>query len=294
MHAEAAPGHDVWLLGTPLGHSVSPALHAAAAAGLGLALRYSLHEVAAASLAGAVAAVRDPAFLGANVTLPHKQAVVPLLDGISPLAYRIGAVNTIYKREGRLLGENTDAPALARCLRLQLGMTPGKDRALLFGTGGAARAAAVVLLDLGLESLTIWSRTSGHAAALVAELRARREWTAPIRVCRGVTRSLAACTLAINATTVGLDDLSAVFDPAALGSTARVFDLVYGPNGTPLTRACERQATPAADGLWMLVRQAAASFALWTGQEPAEQPMYMAAWAALTARAVRADSKSAG
>ena len=160
----------VRLFGFPLGHSVSPAMHSAAAESLGIAMEYLAQEIGSEQLPGAVQSLRGAEYLGANVTLPHKPAVMALVDHVSPLARRIGAVNTVFKAEGRLVGDNTDAPAVVRCLRESLAFAPEEERVLLLGAGGAARGAAVGLLDAGVRQLAIWNRTAWRSLALVQSL----------------------------------------------------------------------------------------------------------------------------
>lgn len=279
-----APIARVALFGNPLGHSVSPAMHHAAAAATGTALRYELWPLPADELAGAVETVRGDAWLGANVTLPHKPAMLALVDDVSARARRIGAINTLYKRNGRLLGENTDAPAFMRCLRLQLGFEPANERVVILGAGGAARAAVVALGEAGVRSMALWNRSADRAAALAAALEGAG---ATLRVVPSgaLDRWLPEATLLVNATSVGLDGSSLPIEHPLVGAQGlRVFDMVYGLEGTPLVRHALGQGLVAVDGLWMLVRQAAAAFALWTGVEPPEAVMHAAALRALAAR----------
>jgi shikimate dehydrogenase len=281
----------VALFGYPLSHSVSPAMHEAAGAALGLRLRYELWPLQPEDLPEAVAHLRAEAWLGANVTLPHKPGMLALVDEASPPARRIGAVNTLYKRDGRLLGDNTDAPALLRCLDTQLDFQPPAERVLLLGAGGAARAAAVALLESGADEVLLWNRTAPRAAALAAEVAASfpRRGNALLLLPdeQTLAQALPRVTLIVNATSVGLDGNSTPIDPAGLSPHARLFDMVYGPAGTPLVSAARAHGLRAADGLWMLVYQAAASFALWTGIAPDEHLMHEAALGALRARAAR-------
>ena len=134
----------VGVIGYPLGHTLSPAFQQAAFDALGIKARYAAWETAPDRLAETVASLRDADCLGANVTVPHKQAVIPLIDGLEPLAQRTGAVNTIVNREGRLQGHNTDVVGFQRALA-STGFDPGNRRALVLGAGGAARAIVVAL-----------------------------------------------------------------------------------------------------------------------------------------------------
>jgi shikimate dehydrogenase len=274
--SEVAPRQAV-LIGTPIARSLSPAMHNAAFARLGIAARYGLCETDAAGLAAAVAALRAPAYLGANVTIPHKEAVIPLLDEIAPLAARAGAVNTIVKRAGRLRGENTDVAGFL--WPLQLGDARlDRWRVTLLGAGGAARGVAVGLLDAGVTQLTIANRTPERAAALVAALDdARADFLAlDDRWLGGV---LAASDLVVNAIPTGWRDDDPLPLPAAflarLPDHALVYDLAY--RRTVLLRAAAARGLATLDGLPMLVEQGALAFALWTGQEPPRQAMWAAA-----------------
>lgn len=265
------------LIGTPIAHSLSPAMHNAAFAQLGIAASYGLHETDAAGLAAAVTALRAPDYLGANVTIPHKEAVIPLLDEIAPLAARAGAVNTIVKRDGRLRGENTDVGGFLWPLRLG-GARLDRWRVTLLGAGGAARGVAVGLLDAGVTQLTVVNRTAERAAALVAALDdARADILALDDPWLGGV--LAASDLVINAIPTGLRDDDPLPLPAALLARlpdhALVYDLAY--RRTVLLRAAAARGLATLDGLPMLVEQGALSFALWTGQEPPRPVMWAAA-----------------
>ena len=278
---------QVALFGYPLGHSLSPAMHHAAAAALGLPLEYRLWPLAAEALPDAVQIVRGPGWLGANITLPYKREALVLADDASPLARRIGAANTLYKRDRALLAENTDAPALLRCLAAQLDFQPAHERVVLLGAGGAARAAAFALADAGVASLGIWNRSPDRATALASEVGASLApgLARPASLDDAALRAaLRQATLLLNATSVGLDGDSSPLADLALPAGARVYDLVYGPDGTPLVRQARALGLRAADGLEMLVYQAAAAFALWTLREPDPTVMLAAAHDALRER----------
>jgi shikimate dehydrogenase len=258
-------------------------------------MEYLAQEIRSEQLFGAVQALRGAEYLGANVTLPHKPAVMALVDHVSPLARRIGAVNTVFKAGGRLIGDNTDAPAVVRCLRESLAFAPEDERVLLLGAGGAARGVAVGLLDAGVRRLAIWNRTAQRSRALVQSLaRLAPSTVTDIDMVADLGSALSAATLLVNATSVGLDGSSVPVSPVTLPKTARVFDLVYGPSTTPLVRAARAHGLPAEDGLRMLVYQAAASFALWTGLRPPEDIMLKAAVRALGLRQELASSTAGG
>lgn len=277
--------HLVALFGYPLGHSVSPAIHHAAASAVGIELEYRLWPVRPEQLAEGVAALRAADWFGANVTLPHKPAIPALVDGISALARRIGAVNTLYKQDGALIGENTDAPALVRSLREQLDFQAAEERVLILGAGGAARAALVALVDAGVRRIDLWNRTPDRVTALLGSVDAgAAEITAAVLDPTGYPE-MDRATLLINATSVGLDGLSAPIPQLDLPRGARVYDLVYGCDGTPLVRRARAAGFAASDGLRMLAYQAAGSFALWTGRPAPKAVMLAAAERALAERA---------
>jgi shikimate dehydrogenase len=279
--------YKVELYGFPLGHSVSPEMHHAAAAALDFRLEYRPREVRPDQLAAGVSRLRSPEYLGANVTLPHKPAMLALVDTVTPGGQRIGAINTVFKRDGRLIGDNTDAPALLRCLFESLGYAPRDERALLLGAGGAARAAAAALLDSGIAELAIWNRGSERARELHASILGKDSYArgrVSVVSSPRLAETLDRATLVINATSVGLDGSSVPVDPEMFGTYTRVFDMVYGPTSTPLVRAVRSRGGTAVDGLWMLVYQAAAAFMHWTTLQPPERVMFDAASAALAAR----------
>lgn len=276
----------VALFGFPLRHSVSPAMHHAAAASLGLALSYEPLEVDAARLRDAVQMMRSAPWLGANVTLPHKRAVLALVDELSPLATRIGAANTLYRRGAHLLAENTDAPALLRALDEQVGPAPAHERVLVLGAGGAARAAVAALLDAHADEVLLWNRTQEHARALCEAFeRGIGEPVLQLVEPDGLPEALLSATLVINATSAGIDGVHSPIASLPPRDDARLFDLMYGLDGTPLVWQARAAGWRAVDGLWMLVYQAVASFTLWFDREPPAQVLYDAAWDSLIRRA---------
>ncbi len=260
-------------------------MHHAAAKALGIRMEYLAQEVITDELASAVQELRGEHYLGANVTLPHKPAIQSLVDRVTDLAGRINAVNTIFKADGQLVGDNTDAPAVVRCLGESLAFEPERERVLLLGAGGASRGVAVGLIDAGVRQLAIWNRTPARGLALCDSLSALLSVDGTVvTVAADLDLSLSETTLLVNATSVGLDGSSVPVSLAKLPGTARVFDLVYGPDATPLVRKARARGLPAEDGLRMLVYQAAASFTLWTGLQAPEEAMFAAATQALSVR----------
>ncbi len=270
------------LLAHPAGHSLSPAMHDAAFEALGLDGRYEAWDVPSAGLAGALDGIRSSSvLLGANVSVPHKEAVVALLDELTPAARRLGAVNTIVRRGRTLLGDNTDAYGFAAAMA-ELERPPGPGRALVLGAGGAARAAVAALLAVG-SSVLVYNRDPARAAALVADWQCEGELGVVDAV--GLRDAALRADWLVNATTVGMQGgppgspLPAGMLPAA----GAVMDLVYRPRPTPLLAAARAAGLPIQDGVAMLVHQGAAAFLAWTGHQPPLEVMRAAVEGALAA-----------
>jgi shikimate dehydrogenase len=267
------------LIGDPVAHSRSPAMQNAALAVLAVDAHYEAIQTSLAELPERVAALRSPEYLGANVTLPHKTAVVPLLDELEPEAVRIGAVNTIYKRNERLIGANTDAPALIADL-LAAGGDPAGRPVVLLGASGAARAAAFALAGAGVSQLVIANRTPERAEELLADLLVgitnedgltSEGLLPPTLVAIGLDDPelpayLADCALLINATAVGWHgDETPLADPP-VGEGCLVYDMVY--RTTRLLREAAARGARTSDGRGMLARQGALALERWL-QRPA-------------------------
>lgn len=255
------------LLAHPAGHSVSPAMQAAALAHAGIAARYEALDVAPAELGAAVAALRSAPWLGANVSVPHKAAVVPWLDSLSPTARRLGAVNTIVRRGDRLHGDNTDLTGFGRSVDELLdaaGERSSGRTVVVLGAGGAARAVVAALVDRDF-AVGVYNRTAARARALVADLAA-----ASVLVLEEseLASAVASAHLVVQTTSVGMTGGPAGSPlPPGVGPRAgAVIDLVYRPPVTPLLRAAAAAGLAVRNGLPMLVYQGAASFEAWTGQ----------------------------
>lgn len=280
------PVYSAGLIGDPVAHSVSPAIHDAAFAAAGLADRYALWPTTAAELAGRVAALRAPGMIGANVTIPHKQAVLPLLDEVDPLAAAVGAANTVVRlTDGRLRGLNTDVGGFGRALAA-VGYDPTGRRAVLLGAGGAARAVAYGLLWSGASGLVIANRTTQRAKTLLGALLAVVEGEPYLRALApddpDMAAELRSAELLVNATSVGLHGDALPIAPALLGSHLLVVDLIY--RYTPLLAAAEQRGARTQDGLEMLVQQGVLAWEAWTGLRAPVDAMREAARQALAAR----------
>ena len=302
------------VLGQPVRHSLSPAMHNAALRELGLDWSYLALPVASEGLETVVRALELLDCRGLNVTLPHKQAVCALAAELSPLAQRLGAVNTLVRRpQGGWFGTNTDVAGFLAPLRAHAEDWSGR-RAVVLGTGGSARAVLAGLLELGLEQITLAGRRTDPLAALLA---AGQRWQAaadPASIATrleavawqdlgaaaaadadAVTAALQGCELLVNTTPVGMasaqDPEAALRSPLGreqldrLPSTATIYDLIYTPRPTALLAEAGARGYRCLDGLEMLVQQGAAALRMWTGREDVPvAAMRQAALAQLTRR----------
>jgi shikimate dehydrogenase len=251
----------VGVIGWPVEHSLSPAIHNAAFDVLGLDWVYVPLPVPPGRVPEALAGLAALGFAGANVTMPHKSEVAAHVDELSEDAARLGAVNTVAVGPGGLAGHNTDAPGFDRFLRRDAGFEPEERAALLFGAGGAARACALALARGGLRRLTVAVRDSGRAAGI----RSALEGFPTDLVVVGIDEAVAdEPDLVVNATPMGAagEDLPL----PVLGPKTLVVDLLYRPEVTPLQEAARAAGATAFGGLGLLLHQAALSFELWTGR----------------------------
>ena len=257
---------QVWLIGRPVSHSLSPAMHNAAFAKLGLPHRYEVKDTADDQLAATLDRMRrDDDVLGANVTIPHKESVLRLLDEVDDEARRIGAVNTIVSRGARLIGYNTDKFGFEKALETQPRRIPGPDgfpfagaRILILGAGGAARACALALLEHG-NNVDIANRDPARAEALARSIEVDGRHPQVVAWPKGLEPGDAV----VNATPLGMNGEEALED---VQLPKWVIDLVPTASETPLVkRAKATENVTVVDGLSMLLHQAARSFELWTG-----------------------------
>lgn len=247
------------VIGDPVEHSLSPVMHNAAMRALGIDGRYELWGTTLADLPDRIASLRAPDILGANVTVPHKQAVMPLLDGISDEASRIGAVNTIIPDGTRLLGDNTDAYGFRRTVELA---SPERQirQAVILGAGGAARAVIVALQEMGVSVITLANRTPEKADALAAEFGIDSVAWSDV-----ADAAFQDADILVNATALGWHDEMPVPEASLdrLPPDTLVMDLTY--RQTPLLRAADARGRRTLDGLGMLIHQGARALELWTG-----------------------------
>ncbi len=267
------------VIGHPVGHTCSPAMHNAALAALGLDCVYVAFHVRPNELERAIAGMRGLGIGGLNVTVPHKVGVMAHLDEISEEARAIGAVNTIANRDGWLSGYNTDAYGVMESLRQEGGLERLPPKVVLLGAGGAARAILYALLQCDeVEEIALLNRTVEKAEALAGDLDPA---ATKVRV-GGLERrtDIRETGLLINSTSVGMHpdaDTSPVEDADALHDGLLVLDIVYNPLQTQLMRQAAAHGARALNGLGMLVFQGARSFEIWTGRKPPTEVMKDAA-----------------
>lgn len=259
------------VIGWPVRHSLSPPMHNAAFAALGLNWAYVPFAVAPDQVGAAMAAIRALDLAGLNVTIPHKLAVLPFLDELSPDAAVLQAANTIVNSEGRLLGYNTDGAGFLRSLA-EVGEGAQGRRVALLGAGGSARAVALAVCRAGAAGLAVVNRTLSKAEGVVAMLRE----ALPAVSAEAVDLQLAAAEaavreadLVIDSTAVGMyprHEVPPVVPPAWLHSRQTVCDLTYNPRLTVLLRAAQAAGARTLDGTGMLIHQGALALEYWTGQ----------------------------
>lgn len=261
------------LIGYPLDHSLSPRIHAYWIHTHGIDAEYKLFTTPPARVRQVVKRLRDKGAVGFNVTVPHKLAVMEYLDSIDATATRIGAVNTVIHQEGKLTGSNTDAYGFITNLREGLTAAADGDIAsylhhvVLFGAGGATRAAIVALKDAGATQITLTNRSADKAASLAREFSLQTvPWDEK-------NAALAAATLLVNTTSLGMAGQPPLaIDLAALPSSAAVHDIVYAPLTTELLKTARARGHQTVDGLGMLLYQAQKAFVLWHGVLPTVTP----------------------
>lgn len=280
------------IIGYPLKHSLSPVFQQAAIDHLGLDIVYQAWPTPEDGLTMRVTGLRAPSVLGANVTIPHKEACLPLMDELDPLVEKVGALNTIVNRSGRLHGYNTDLEGFLRALRDDAGFDPRGKRALVAGAGGAARAVVVALAQAGAASVTVINRTFHRATRLVEDLRGavgEMQLNALPDMYTSWAASAVGCHLLINCTSVGsagtAQEKESPMPADVIHPGVLVYDLIYRPAETVLMRTARQRGARVIGGLPMLIYQGAASFKIWTGLEAPVDVMFAAARGALAEEA---------
>ena len=266
------------VIGYPVEHSLSPLMHNAALQAQGLDMVYLAFSVQPFHLGAAIAGARALGVSGLNVTVPHKEAILGLLDGLDDVAARVGAVNTVVNEDGRLVGHNTDVVGFLEALGTSVQGGASGRRFLVAGAGGAARAVVAGLCREGASQVWLYNRTEERSQALC---RVAREWgPTECRVASApMLREIATCVdVIVNATSVGMGETvkSTPIPVDIVDSRHVVFDLVYGPRPTALIAHARAQGAVTMDGKEMLLRQAASSYELWTGREAPVEVMRIA------------------
>lgn len=276
-------GHTriVGVIGDPVEHSRSPQMHNAAFAKAGLDYVYVPFHVRPDDLAAAIAGFKAINVVGINVTLPHKQAVIPFLTSISREAELIGAVNTLTFVDGNIHGDNTDAPGVLQALDEDgnTSGTPVGEKVVVLGAGGAARAVVVALALRGVAAITIANRTVEKAVALATEMDQK---TGVSMQGMGLTDerlplSVRESKLLVNTATISMDVTHPLLISADwLQPNTIVYDIVYTPPVTPLMQAATERGCQTLGGIGMLVHQGAIAFEKWTGVAPCPETMRQA------------------
>lgn len=270
----------VGIIGQPVSHSLSPAFQRAAFKHCGLDVSYETWQTGAEALPERIASLRAAGFLGANVTIPHKQRVVSLLDELGGQSARVGAVNTIVNREGRLFGFNTDGPGFVAALRNEANFDPARRAILLLGAGGAARGIAFALAEARADNIGVWNRTHSRAARLALEVS---ETGASAHTARLPDPAGYDCI--VNCTSLGMEgtgtEAASPCDFANARDSALAVDIVYKPEHTTFLNAAKARGLKTLGGLPMLIYQGALAFELWTGVRAPVEVMFEAARARL-------------
>jgi shikimate dehydrogenase len=266
----------VGVLGYPVAENPTCVMQEAAFAALGLNWRYLTIEVRPEALPDALLGVRAFGMQGINLTIPHKVAVIPLLDEIAPDAALIGAVNTVRREGERLIGENTDGKGFLRGLAQDAHLDPKGRRVVVLGAGGAARAITTELALAGAAGLAVVNRDPARGQALVSDLQNRVHAEASFTAWDHTYRIDADTDILVNATSIGLyphvDAMPAV-DLSAAHPDLLVCDVIPNPPETPLLRLARSRGLPSLNGLAMLVYQGAIGFEMWTAMKAPEEAM---------------------
>jgi shikimate dehydrogenase len=255
-----------FVVGHPIAHSRSPLIHGHWLARHGIAGSYERLDVAPEAFPAFLRGLPASGFAGGNVTIPHKEAAFALCDALTPRAERIGAVNTLVVEDGRVRGDNTDAPGFCAHLDHSLGADwPERGEAVILGAGGAARAIVVGLAERGVARIRIANRTRRRAEALAALAPGVAE---PLDWAE-LPAAMERAGLLVNTTSLGMKGQPPLtLDLAPLPEGAAVADIVYAPLETDLLAAARARGLAAVDGLGMLLHQAVPGFAAWFGVRP--------------------------
>lgn len=269
----------VGIIGDPIKHSRSPQIHNAAIAALGLNYVYVPFHVQPDNLGAAIEGFKAANVVGINVTIPHKQNVIPYLDEISREATLIGAVNTLIFKDGAISGENTDAPGFLQAMQEEGLGVPQGGSAVIIGAGGSARAVVVALALAGIRTICIANRTVSRAVALATDLSEKTDASI-----YGIglddpklPNAVGTSQLIVNTASTSMDvSHPLLIDPEWLKPQSIVYDIVYTPPETRLLQAATEKDCYTIGGLGMLVHQGAIAFEKWTGVNPPVETMRQA------------------
>ncbi|KAF0134835.1 MAG: shikimate 5-dehydrogenase [Candidatus Saganbacteria bacterium] len=268
----------VALIGYPLGHSISPAMHNAAYKHLNIDFEYVLLEVSPENLTKKIDGLRAANFAGFNVTIPHKEAILPLLDEITDLAREIGAVNAVCNQGGKLVGYNTDGPGFIESLKEDAKFNPKGKNCVILGAGGAGRAVAVMLKKNNAKKITIHDAIAEKAKSLASFVEGN--------ISNNLQKEISTADLLVNASPIGMHpniNDCPLPDNIKLHNKIVLYDLVYNPYETKLLKLAKNFKAKAISGLGMLVRQGALAFTIFTGKPAPTNVMLKAAKEALLA-----------
>ena len=274
------------VIGFPVEHTVSPGIHNAAFAALGLDCIYVPFPVRPENLEQAIRGLSPLSIIGINVTIPHKETVIAYLDEISEEARRIGAVNTVIVKGGRLIGDNTDGKGFMQALREEGKIDVREKKIVILGAGGAGRAVAMQSGLEGAGELVIFDKEEERSKRLRADIKREIPWLCVETISpNGIKSALNEADILVNATPVGMNiDDELIIDSQWLFPRTLVFDLIYNPRKTKLMQAGRKRGCPVVGGLGMLIYQGALSFELWTGKKAPLDVMRKAAEELLAVR----------
>ncbi len=267
------------IIGYPLTYTLSPLMHNRAFKVCGLNYKYLAFVVEKGHLKSAIDGIRALNIKGVNVTMPHKEAVIPLLDGMSKEAKVIGAVNVINNEDGRLIGYNTDAEGFMSSLKEE-GFNPAGKQAIIIGTGGGAKAVAVALAQAGVKSIAVVGGSIEKSQAIKDRIIdiTRNILVKPLTFESNLADIFQIGDLIVNATPVGMAESGGLL-PVPLELIKKrhfIYDLVYIPQETVLIKEARRKGARAVNGIGMLVHQAALAFEIWTGTSAPVEEMRQA------------------
>ncbi len=276
----------VILLGQPLGHSVSPAMHNRVFEKLGMDYCYMPVEVSAENLKTVFSGLKKINVAGFNVTIPHKVHIMEFLDELDPLAQTIGAVNTICLRDGKTKGYNTDGEGFIQSLEEKADISVKGKRIFILGCGGAVRAIGMTLAFKGAEKIYLCNRTQSKAERLTREINEKISTCAETvaQTPKTMKPFLQNCDILVNGTQLGMHPNESIspLDESLLAKHLIVSDIVYNPLMTKLMKDAKQLGCTVVDGLGMLIYQGAAAFQLWTGVEPLIHEMSEVAYKLMT------------